>query len=98
MIAVARIIVAGLCSLALCGAARAAGDDVEIVRAEGKVTVSDAAGQHEKTAGNKSVVPPKYVVSTGADGRAVVRMGQSGIIVLEKNSKVEVGDKGDNAG
>lgn len=98
MIRGSNLIVAGLCSLALCGAAWAAGDDVEIVKAEGKVTVSDAAGQHEKAAGSKSVVPPKYVVSTGPDGRAVVRMGKSGIIVLEKNSKVEVGEKGDNAG
>jgi ferric-dicitrate binding protein FerR (iron transport regulator) len=91
-------IVAGLCSLAMCGSVWAAGDDVEIVRAEGKVTVSDASGQNEKVAGSKSVVPPKSVVSTGPDGRAVVRMGKGGIIVLEKNSKAEVGEKGDNAG
>ena len=76
----------------------AAGDDIEIVKAEGKVMTSDASGKQEKAVGTKSIVPPKNVLSTGPDGRAVVRMGNRGFIVLEKNSKVELGEKGDNAG
>jgi ferric-dicitrate binding protein FerR (iron transport regulator) len=76
----------------------AAGDDIEIVKAEGKVVTSDASGKQEQAVGTKSIVPPKNVLSTGPDGRAVVRMGNRGFIVLEKNSKVELGEKGDNAG
>jgi hypothetical protein len=87
-----------LLGLLLAGRVFAAGDDIEIVKAEGKVVISDASGKQEQPVGAKSVVPPKNVISTGPDGRAVVRMGKTGIIVLEKNSKVEVGEKSDYAG
>lgn len=92
-----RLIVC-LFGLLLSGACVAAGDDIEIVKAEGKVTLSDPSGKQEKTVGTRSVLPPKNVLATGPDGRAVVRMGKTGFIVLEKNSKVELGEKGDNAG
>lgn len=87
-----------LFGLMLSGACAAAGDDIEIVKAEGKVTTNDASGKQEKSVGAKSVLPPKNVLTTGPDGRAVVRMGKKGFIVLEKNSKVEIGDSGDHAG
>lgn len=87
-----------LFGLLVSGVSLAAGDDIEIVKAEGKVTTSDLSGKQEMTVGAKSVLPPKNVLSTGPDGRAVVRMGNKGFIVLEKNSKVEVGGSSDHAG
>jgi hypothetical protein len=87
-----------LFGLMLSGACVAAGDDIVIVKSEGKVATSDPSGKQEKAVGSKSVLPPKNVLSTGPDGRAVVRMGNKGFIVLEKNSKVEIGEKSDHAG
>lgn len=68
----------------------AAGDDIVIVKSDGSVATSNAAGKREKTVGSKSVLSPKSVLSTGPNGRAVVRMGNKGFVVLEKNSKVEI--------
>ncbi len=76
----------------------AAGDVIEVVRAEGSVAASDVSGKQEKTIVSKSVLSPKNVLTTGPTGRAVVRMGSAGYIVLEKNSKVEVGNPKDHAG
>jgi FecR protein len=77
----------------------AAGDAIEIVKSEGKVTNNVAGKQKEKeTRGSKSAAPTRNVLATGPDGRAVVRVGKSGYIVLEKNSKVEVDNSGDHAG
>lgn len=93
-----NILLAGLFGLMISGACIAAGDDIEIVKAEGKVTTSDPSGKQEKAVGTKSILPSKNVLTTGPDGRAVVRMGKSGFIVLEKNSKVEIGSSGGYAG
>ncbi|MBI5006989.1 MAG: FecR domain-containing protein [Nitrosomonadales bacterium] len=87
-----------LFGLMLSNMAVAAGDEIEIVKAEGKVVLSDASGKKEKSVGTNSVLPPKNVLATGPDGRAVVRMGNKGFIVLEKNSKVEIGENRDHAG
>jgi FecR protein len=89
-----------VCCLAMLFMASAcfAGDAIEVVKAEGSVATSDASGKHEKTVGAKSVLPPRNVLTTGPNGRAVVRMGNTGIIVLEKNSKVELGNPKDHAG
>lgn len=87
-----------LVGVVLTNACLAAGDDVEIVKAEGSVATSDAAGKQEQAVSTKSVLPLKNILTTGPNGRAVVRMGNSGYIVLEKNSKIEIDRSKDNAG
>lgn len=79
-------------------ACSAADDAIKIVKAEGSVATSDASGKQERSVGSKAVLPPKNILATGPDGRAVVRMGNAGYIVLEKNSKVELGNTKDRAG
>ncbi len=76
----------------------AAGDLIEVVKAEGSVATSDTSGGQEKAVAPKSLLPPRNVLTTGPDGRAVVRIGNAGYIVLEKNSKVELGNPKDRAG
>lgn len=68
----------------------AASEAIEIVKAEGGVTVSDKPDGKQKAVATKSTLPAVNVISTGADGRAVVRVGSTGYVVLEKNSKVEI--------
>lgn len=75
-----------------------AADTIEIVKAEGGVTVSDKPEGKQKTVATKSTLPTTNVLSTGANGRAVVRVGNTGYIVLEKNSKVEINNSNDHAG
>lgn len=87
-----------LFGLAVTNVCFAAGDAIEIVKAEGSVATSDASGKKEKAVASKSVLPSKNVLTTGANGRAVVRMGNSGYIVLEKNSKIEIDNSQDKAG
>lgn len=84
--------------LVMANACFAGSDAIQIVKAEGAVATSDLSGKKEKAVGSKSVLPPKQVLSTGPNGRAVVKMGNAGFIVLEKNSKVEIGDTQDHAG
>lgn len=87
-----------LAALVMANVALAAGDAIEIVKAEGSVATSDASGKQERAVTSKSVLPSKNVLTTGPNGRAVVRMGSSGYIVLEKNSKIEIGNTQDKAG
>lgn len=75
----------------------AAGDAVEVVKAEGSVSASDASSK-QKAVAAKSVLPAKSTISTGPNGRAVVRVGGTGYIVLEKNSTIEIDKSKDNAG
>jgi hypothetical protein len=65
-------------------------DTIEIVKAEGGVTVSDKPDGQQKAVTTKSTLPEANVISTGPNGRAVVKVGNTGVIVLEKNSKVEM--------
>ena len=74
-----------------------AGESIEIVKSEGNLTVSDADGKNKKTAKIKDTLQPANIVSTGNDGRAVIRVGNTGYIVLEKNSKVEINTVNDHA-
>ncbi len=76
----------------------AAGDAVEVVKAEGSVSASDASAKQDKAVTTKSVLPAKSTISTGPNGRAVVRVGGTGYIVLEKNSTIEIDKSKDNAG
>lgn len=87
-----------LAGLLAANACFADGDTVEIVKAEGSVVTSEAAGKPEKAVATKSVLPAKNVLATGPDGRAVVRVGQTGYIVLEKNSKIEIDKSRGGAG
>lgn len=75
-----------------------AAGEVEIVKAEGKLTVSDATDTTQKTVRINDKLPPSNILTTGANGRAVVRVGNTGYIVLEKNSKVEIDTTNDHAG
>jgi len=74
------------------------GEAIEIVKADGNLTVSDTTGKNQKTAKIKDTLAPANILATGADGRAVVRVGNTGYIVLEKNSKVEINTANDHAG
>lgn len=71
-----------------------ANENVEVVTAEGSVTVGDAAGKTAKPVASRNVVPSGKVLSTGANSRAVVRVGSDGYVVLGKDSKIEI-NKGD---
>lgn len=71
---------------------------IELVKVEGGVTVSDKPDGKQKAVASKSALPASPVLSTGADGRAVVRVGNTGFIVLEKNSRVEINNTNDRSG
>ena len=90
--------IAFLAGMVIANAALAAGNAIEVVKAEGSVTTSDPAGKREQAVATKSILPPRNTLATGPDGRAVVRVGNSGFIVLEKNSRIEVGNPRDRAG
>jgi hypothetical protein len=75
-----------------------ADEEIEIVKTEGNLTVSDSSDGHHKAVKNKDKLPPSNILATGPDGRAVVRVGTTGYIVLEKNSKVEINTANDHAG
>ena len=75
-----------------------AGEAIEIVKSDGHLTVSDPSGANQKTAKIKDTLPPANIVTTGPDGRAVIRVGATGYIVLEKNSQVEINTTNDRAG
>ncbi len=66
-------------------------DNIEVMASEGSVVVGDALGKTKKTVQAKSIVSAGYVLSTGPNARAVVRVGAEGILVVGKNSQVEIG-------
>ncbi len=76
----------------------AAGGRIEIVKAEGAVATSDAAGKKQQAVGSKAILPSGNTLTTGPNGRAVVRVGNSGYVVLEKNSKIEIDNSQEKAG
>jgi len=67
-----------------------AAEKIEIVAAEGNVMAGDAAGTLTKSVQSKDVVLSGNVLSTGPDARAVVKVGASAYIVMDKNSQVEI--------
>lgn len=75
-----------------------AGEAIKIVKTEGELTVSNTADSKQKSAQMQDMLPPTNILTTGANGRAVVRVGNTGFIVLEKNSKVEINTANDHAG
>ncbi len=70
---------------------------VEIVKTEGNLTVSDAAGLNQKSAKTKDKLPRSNILTTGTNGRAIVRVGNTGFVVLEKNSQIEINTENDHA-
>lgn len=75
-----------------------ASDKIEVLASEGSVTVGDVSGKSEKTVQSKSVLPNTNVLTTGPTARAVVRVGSTGIIVVGKNSRVEINKPKDKPG
>ena len=75
-----------------------ADEAIEVVKSEGGLTVSDTSGANQKKVKVKDNLPAANILATGADGRAVVKVGNTGYIVLEKNSKVEINTANDHAG
>jgi len=63
---------------------------IEIVAAEGSVITEDAAGKRSKSVQPRDMVSTGMMLSTGADARAVVKVGSSGFLVMGKNSQVEI--------
>ena len=74
-----------------------AAEPIEVVRANGSVVIRQDDQQLDQPVVPKSILPPKHILVTGPDGRAVVRMGDSGYIVVEKNSRIEVDREKDHA-
>ncbi len=87
-----------LAALLLAGAVYAGEQPIEVVAAEGSVTVGDSAGKGTRPVQTKSTLPPGGVLTTGPDSRAVVRVGSDGYIVVGKNSQVEINKKEDSPG
>lgn len=75
-----------------------ASEKIEILAAEGSVMVGDASGKTQKSVQSKSVLSSSNVLSTGPNARAVVRVGSTGIIVVGKNSQVEINKPKDQPG
>lgn len=83
--------------IAVAADGRADDDNIVVLKADGGVVATDVAGKEERAVTTNSVLPPSNILLTRANGRAIVRVGSSGIIVVEKNSKIELGKKPDNA-
>lgn len=75
-----------------------ADESVVVVAADGVVTVADTAGKTKTLVKSKSVLPAANILTTGPNARAVVRVGENGIIVVGKNSQVEINKTKDNIG
>jgi hypothetical protein len=75
-----------------------AGEAIKVLKTDGELTVSNIADSKQKTVQIQDTLPPGNILTTGANGRAVVRVGSTGIIVMEKNSRVEINTTNDHAG
>lgn len=74
-----------------------AAESIEVVRASGSVVARLNEQEKGQPVAAKSILPARHILTTGPDGRAVVRVGESGYIVVEKNSKVEISRERDRA-
>lgn len=74
-----------------------AAETIEVVRASGSVVVKQSDQQKEQPVVSKSILPARHILTTGPDGRAVVRVGEAGYIVVEKNSTIEISREKDHA-
>lgn len=75
-----------------------AGEKIEVVQAEGSVSVSETPASRAKKVASNSTLPSRNVLATGPNGRAVVRVGNVAYLVLEKNSKIEIDNSNERAG
>ena len=75
----------GLTTVGVCFA----DDAIEVVKSEGVIQVGEPDKQATDT-GVKRLTGKRYVFNTGANGRAVVKVGNSGFVVVERNSSLEV--------
>ena len=89
-------VIAGLFG-SLSTASSLADEQIEVVKAEGDVAVVQL-DQPTRKVFSKSILPAKNSLVTGPDGRAVVKIGGVGYIVVEKNSKIEINKSGDYTG
>lgn len=90
----------GFCAalLAIANNSAAADNSIEIVKAEGQITSTDSTGKQETSVATHTVLSAKNTLLTTANGRAVVRVGDAGYVVLEKNSKIEFSNAHDHSG
>lgn len=86
----------GLLGLILANVSYAA-EKIEVVKAEGNVTVSNTPDSRQTGVSAGSALPSAHVLSTGANGRAVVKVGNTGYVVLEKNSQIEINNSNQKA-
>jgi len=89
------ILIACLIGIFASGSSFAA-ESIEIVRASGGVVIRQD-NQKERSVGFRSILPARHTLVTGPNGRAVVRIGEAGYIVVEKNSTIEVDRAKDHA-
>lgn len=90
------IICASLFGLSIPTAAYA-NETIEIVKTEGTVETGRQDQQTRTPVHTKSLIPSKNIVTTGPDGRAVIKIGDSGYIVVEKNTTIEIGQSNSQA-
>ncbi|MBU0622774.1 MAG: FecR family protein [Gammaproteobacteria bacterium] len=90
------ILAAGLLGSLITGGCWA-DDAIEVVKAQGDVAITQQ-DQPERKVFTRSVLPARHYLVTGPNGRAVVKVGDVGLIVVEKNSKIEIDKSGDYAG
>ena len=90
------VLIACIAGVASSGNSLAA-ETIEVVRASGNVAIRQDDQQKDQPVTSRSILPAKHVLVTGPDGRAVVRIGDTGYIVVEKNSKIEVNREKDHA-
>lgn len=74
-----------------------AAESIEVVRASGSVAIKQSDQQKDQPVASKSILPARHVLVTGPNGRAVVRIGEAGYIVVEKNSTIEISREKDHA-
>ena len=75
-----------------------ADETIEVVAVEGSVMTGDSIENATRPVLSKSILPGKNVLITGTSARAVIRVGSDGIIILGKNSKIEINKTKDHAG
>lgn len=96
LIKLSLALVACIGGAALSGNSLAA-ETIEVMRASGSVAFRQDDQQIEQPVAPRSILPAKHVLVTGPNGRAVVRIGDAGYIVVEKDSKIEVNREKDHA-
>lgn len=96
LIKLSLALIAGIAGTALSGTSLGA-ETIEVVRASGSVAVKQDGREKDRPVASKSILPARHVLVTGPDGRAVVRVGEAGYIVVEKNSTIEMSREKDRA-